>query len=273
MKKSMKFNLLALMLLGNWVMSYAGNGIRRSEWDCGPEISVANVIYGQLAGIALPLIYGEDRPYWAPNIIYKGYLAPSLNFSSGTYDREQHKMVGRLDGTAKKNGVFDPNLKNFSVGYAVNYMSKKIPVGFSAKLAYEQTGFDAEMRNEDGYIGDEKFRRQMIVPEFLLLIRIGSYLKSATIFTINLGGCYDYVIGAKSMSYSGRETLNSGVTGIVGFNWGDPAGHFQVGALYYIPSYNYFNRDYTPDGGTTYPLNNKYWSASNALSFYVRLGF
>lgn len=182
-------------------------------------------------------------------------------------------MVGRLDGKAKDPGFFDPNLKNFSVGYVVNFMSKEFPIGFSAKLAYEQTGFDAEMKDENGSIGDAEFRKQMIVPEVVMRIRIGNYRKGDGLICIDLGGCYDYAIGAKSWLYSGTETVNSGVTGVIGFNFADPVLHLQIGANYYIPSYNYFNRDFTPDGGSSYPLNNKYWSASPALSFYARLGF
>lgn len=275
MKMKIRCGLLAVLLLGSSVMAYAGNGtgLKRNQWDYGPEITLANPGYGIVLGEALALLYGEDRPHWAPLIISKTYITPSLHFSSGTYDRSQKRMVGRLDGSAKSAKWYDPDLKNFSVGYVVNFMSKEFPLGFSAKVAYEQMGFDATMSNEDGPIGEYEFRKQMIVPEVLLRVRIGNYRKGGGLICIELGGCYDYAIGAKCMGYTGTETVNSGVTGIIGFNLADPVLHLQIGADYYIPSYNFFNREFSPDGGATTPLNNTWWSSAKALSFYVRLGF
>ena len=274
MKIKFRCGLLAILLLGSSVSASAGNGIKRNQWDFGPEISLNNIVYPTALGVIMPSIYGEERPWWGPNFISKSYigLSPSLFTTSGTYDRSTKSRVGKISGNEKKAKWYDPDLKSFSIGYSVNYMSKEFPIGFFAKLAYEQNGFDAEISKDDVVLGDYKFRKQMIVPELVAKIRIGNYRTWEGLFTIDVGGSYDWAIGAKGL-YDGTETVNSGFTGIIGFSFADPSGHFMSGAYYTIPSYSYFNRDFTPDGGATYPLRGDHWHSVQALSFYIRLGF
>ena len=45
MKMKIRCGLLAVLLLGSSVMAYAGNGIKRSEWDFRPEITTGNFVY------------------------------------------------------------------------------------------------------------------------------------------------------------------------------------------------------------------------------------
>lgn len=275
MKTKFRCGLLALLLLGSSVSTFAGNGtgLNRNQWDFGPEICLSNPLYALALGEAMPYVYNEDRPFWAPNFIYKKYItSPGFLFSIGKYDRSQKKVVGKLTGAEKYPGFLDPDLKNISIGYGVNFMSKEYPFGFSAKIAYEQVGWDVTMNNDDGVMGEYKFRKQMIVPEVLLKLRLGSYRRWAMNFCLEAGASYDYAVGAKCLDYSGSETVNSGFTGIVGISLGGPESHLQVGINYYMPTYNYYNREFTPDGGVTYPLNTRYHN-TQAWSLYARLGF
>jgi len=274
MKMKIKCCLLAFLLLGSSVITNAGNGLKRSEWDFGPEIALSNLLYALALGEGTHfLIYDGGRPFWAPNFIYKQYINnPGFLFSMGTYDRNQKRRIGRLEGGVNFPKWYDPNFKNLSVGYGVNFMSKEYPFGFSAKLAYEQVGWDVAMRNEDGNIGDFEFKKQMIVPEILLKLRFGSYRRWNMLFCLELGASYDYAINAKCYTYSGKETVNNGVTGIVGISLGGPESHLQAGANFYMPTYMFYNRDYTPDGGLTHPFDVKY-HPTQAWSMYLRYGF
>lgn len=279
MKMKIKCCLLALMLLGSSVIANAGNGIKRNQWDYGPEITLGSIYYGMAGSIGLSSLYsvlfGEDRPHWAPLIMTKTYFSdPNFPDFFGQTGRNG-KLRRTVSGHSKEESQWNL-LKNFSVGYGVSYMSKEYPIGFSAKLAYEKHAFDAEMtdwttENNDKFTTE--FSKQMIVTEVLMKIRFGSYRKWFMNFCLEAGASYDHVIGAKTMSYSDTNTLNNGFTGIGGFSWGIPAMHLEVGGDLYFSFYDYFNKDFTPDGGNTFPLNHEKKSHTNALSFYARLSF
>lgn len=274
--------LLAVLLLGSSVIANAGNGIKRSEWSFGPEITTSNLVYGEVGLFGLEILrrqlFGDDRPWWYPIMGVRAVVTTSVHYSNGYYrddmpsglkysERKQYWVEGRYSDKIKDQ-IFDFGFPSYSIGYGVTYMSKELPLGFMLKVAYEQQGFDARMKNESDYI---KFRKQMIVPEAVLKIRFGKYRTSDQIFTLNLGASYDYALDAQGF-HDGKETVNSGFTGIVGFAWGSPESHFQLGGNWTFPFYDYFNTNYSPDGGRTYPQKNAKANPS-VFDFFLRLGF
>ncbi len=276
MRKIIATALIAFSLIGGTSQAYAEEGIKRSQWDYGPEITFGNVYYGLILGEALNIaytaIFGEDRPHWAPNVITKIqiYSGTSLYRSEVKhYDRinkditSKHRVFG---GKEKDPKWYDPDFNNFSVGYGVNYMSKELPLGFAAKLSYEQAGW--KIHNEEtsyGYAeGDYTFRKQMIVTEAMLKIRLGNYRTHMFGACIDLGGSYDGVVGGKCLSF-GKDAYNSGFSGIAGFSFAIPTIHLQVGADMYFPTYKYFK-----DLGEIDSFND---SRSMSVKCYINLGF
>lgn len=268
MRKLIMLTLVAFMLVCNVSKAFAEEGIKRNQWDYGPEIAFGSVLYGTLLSEGIYLLYssifGEDRPCWAPNVISKATIDPTGYFyTMKENDRGRLYKHRVFNGSSKKTKWYNPDLKNLSVGYGVNYMSKELPIGFSAKLSYEQVGWDKYAGDKDDMpVGTYKFRKRMIVPEAILKIRVGTYRKGEANVCIDLGGSYDYVIGGKCFSY-GKNAYNSGFSTIMGFSIADPITHFQVGGDIYIPTYKCYKRidGLSFDGGK-----------STAISFYIRLG-
>lgn len=278
MKIIIKCGLLVILLLGSSTMVYAGNGIKRSEWSFGPELSSGNLVYGEAAAFGFELLrhelFGDDRPWWYPTAGIRSVIATSATLSKTYWVNDEGttrgyfvdgipgktKIEGR-SGHKVKDQLFDFSSPSYSIGYSATFMSKEVPFGFLAKIAYEQQGFDVKMNNENNYT---KFRKQMIVPELLLKVRIGKYRTAEDMPIINIGASYDYAIDAKGF-YSGKETVNSGFSGILGFSWGMPEYHFQVGADYSFRFYDYFNKDY--------PGQSEASANPSVMSFFFRLGF
>ena len=278
MKMKFRFAFLAVLLLtsSTLVLAKKGTGLKRNQWDYGPEITLASPLYGLALGEAVGLLYGEDRPHWAPLITNKAHIGdPSITLSNGTYNREQKAIIGRRHLNGKYKGKwYLPDFKDFSVGYGVNFMSKEWPIGFSFKLAYEYLEYDGTLTEDSEPIEQGKIIRHAIVPELLLKVRIGNYRKGEGLFCLEFGGSYDYSIGAKCLSYSGRDIMKNGINWVAGFNFADPVLHIQIGADYYFPGHHLFNSDYTPDSGLTFPLRGeRSYDKVGALAFYLRLGF
>ena len=102
-------------------------------------------------------------------------------------------------------------------------------------------------------------------------ILFGKYRTSEQMYILSLGASYDYAINAKGL-YDGKETVNSGFSGIIGFECASPTQHFQAGFNYMIPFYDYFNNDYSPDGYTR-PYANAKTKMYTIGEVYVRFGF
>lgn len=252
MKSNIKCGLLALLLLGSSVMAYADNGIKRSEWSLRTELSTSNVVYGSFGMVGSACLWGllkknrenEEMPWWFPTITLR---SPSL---SDTY---------------YKDNMFNFGFPCYSIGESLTYMSKELPVGFWTKLAYDRQKFTGK---------EEKYptvSKHMIVPELGLKIRFGKYRTAESIFTLDIGASYDYIISANG-PYSGKNYLNQGLSGIIGFSYGSPQYHFQSGINISTQFYNFYNKEFTPDNGYTKPFE-KFDMKSYIISGYIRFGF
>lgn len=298
--------LLAILLLGCSEMVNAGKGIKRSEWSFRPEITTDNVILGVVGmtgGMILEgAIYDEgESPWWFPLVTYRGnpgmYLKEDYTYHHRT-TKSDYQHEGKLHYDDKMR-IVDFNDIGYSIGGCLTYMSKEIPLGFWFKLSYERqvykikgaTGVKGYMSQEGEWIYDKSsevnytsaignligdnatLSKQMIVPEAGLKIRFGKYRTAEQIFTIDLGARYDYALDSKGL-YGGKDVVNNGITGIIGFAYGRPDKHFQVGFDYEHPFYDYFNRSYSPDRGRTYPFKDTYNGGFRfSMSIYVRRGF
>lgn len=275
MKINLKCVLLAFLLLGGSVMANAGNGIKRSEWDFRPEITTGNVAYFLPAYAASLFIgqkimkremnssmSGEDVPLWFPQIGFRYTFIGDVSV--------WQKEIGKssLDLTETKANILDWTNPDFSIGYSVNYTSKQIPFGFRVKLAYDHQSFKAKQKATNDWT---TFSKEMIVPEVVLKILFGSYRTSGTMVSLNVGASYDYVISAKNI-YKDKKTVNNGFSGIIGFDFAHPSEHIQIGVNYIHPFYDYFNSNFTPDNGGTYPYKDSKAKLSR-MEVFLRYGF
>ena len=270
MKMKIRCGLLALMLLGSSAIANAGNGIKRSEWDFRPEITTGNFVYFFPAFCAnLFLAYkltktdlrdnpdASSLPWWYPQVGWR------TTFVSDA-------MIGGENWQKAKVNIFDWTDPGCSIGFCVNFTSKQVPFGFRFKVAYDHQNFKAK---KDKKVNDwTSFSKDMIVPEAALKILFGKYRTSEGMFVLSLGARYDYAFNAKGL-YDGKDAVNNGFSGIIGFEVARPSEHVQIGLNYAIPFYKYFNEDFTPDGGMTYPYHDSKVSMLSNGEVYMRFGF
>ena len=267
MKMKIRCGLLALLLLGSSVMANAGSGIKRSEWDYRPEVTVGNFAYW------LPVMFGhnflamkvaqkysdetaESLPWWFPAFGLRNSFLSDLS-------------IGGVNYTDEEGNYFNWTNPEFSVGFGISYTSKQVPFGFRAKIAYDHQGFRArEKKGSDWTV----FTKDMIIPEAALKILFGKYRTSGTMIVVSLGARYDYAIGANGL-YNGKETVNNGWSGIAGFEYASPAQHASVGGNFVIPFYDYFNKSFSPNGGMTYPYEKAKAGGFVLMEVYIRYGF
>ena len=116
------------------------------------------------------------------------------------------------------------------------------------------------------------FSKDMIVPEAALKILFGKYRTSEQMYILSLGARYDYAFNAKGL-YDGKDTVNNGFSGIIGFEAASPSAHIQMGLNFSIPFYKYFNEDFSPDGGITRPYRDSKVNMLMIGEVYMRYGF
>ena len=270
MKMKIRCGLLAVLLLGSSVMAYAGNGIKRSEWDFRPEITTGNFVYFFPVFCAnLYLGYklsksdlndnpdGSSLPWWYPQVGWRSTFVSDAR-------------IGGENWYDSKVNLFDWTDPGFSIGYSVNYTSKQVPFGFRFKVAYDHQNFKAK---KDKKVDDwTSFSKDMIVPEAALKILFGKYRTSEQMYILSLGARYDYAFNAKGL-YDGKDTVNNGFSGIIGFEAASPSAHIQMGLNFSIPFYKYFNEDFSPDGGITRPYRDSKVNMLMIGEVYMRYGF
>lgn len=270
MRTKLKFWIFVSVLLDCSVVIYAGNGIKRSEWNFRPEITTGNVVYalgGMIGSMLLDYKISDkslsedynpsEKLWWLPQFGLRTVFLSEADYAEYKYNKDV------------KGNYFDWTDPGYSIGYAVNYTSKQVPFGFRAKVSYDHQNFKSKPKGESSYTS---FSKDMIVPEVDLKILFGSYRTSESMFILSLGASYDYAINAKGL-YNDKKTVNSGFSGRFGLELANPSQHYQFGAHYIIPFYDYFNKDYSPDGGRSYPYEDAKTKMYIIMEFFIRLGF
>lgn len=217
--------------------------ICRGEWSFSPVITVTNNVYGMAYGMLL----NTATPYaWMPDIETRFAAPQSMDTPMGK----------------AKISYWDWELRNLAVGYRVTYMSKTTPFGFSFRLNWEKRGLRTTMpegviapvgATAEGYDPNYiYFNRQTISPEVLLRLRFGNYITARYNPILEIGGSYNFAVACKGLSQS-TESINDGFRGVIGLGIGNTETHFQATVRYEYDFYNWFNEDWSPDGGLTHP--------------------
>lgn len=272
MKTKTIFFLYFFLLSTFSLMAQTGGGIKRGEWNFRPEISTGNAVYW------LPLMFAhtyfafkmstiDDEENQDASVI--PWWFPQVGLSYTSMSEFQYADYKHYDLKVKE-PIFDWTDPDVSLGYALDYTSKEIPLGFRVKLSYEHKTIKAKEKksNEDW----TKFTKDMVVPEVDLRMLFGNYRTSDLVTTVTLGTRYDYAFNANGL-YKGKKTVNSGFSGVFGVELGKPELHMCIGTYVVLPFYDYFNKKYSPDGGMTYPYANAKTKLYNTLEAYLRFGF
>ena len=221
--------------------------IKRGEWDFCPVSTTTNSLYGLLLN---GLGVGSQLP-WFPNVFNRFSVMQSIDTPNGKADVK----------------YWDWELRNIAVAYQVAYQSKLTPFGASFRVGYEKRGLRTTLPDES----KQYFNRQMINPTLMLQLRFGDYIGNRINPIVEIGGSYDFVFACKGLT-NDKKSVNSGFHGIAGIGIGDTNTHMQYTIRYEHDFYNWFNEDYTPDGGKTHPY--KGWKSKlGYLSISVRYGF
>lgn len=133
-------------------------------------------------------------------------------------------------------------LGDYSIGISGNWDHYENPLGFYIGLNYNSR----EVVFEDA---DNNDRAHYLSPELGLCFKFGE----RNGFFMQLGASYDYVF-----KYNGgvhdyeKDAVNDGISLNVGIGLWDSKGPCQLN--FQLPVYNFYNRDFTPDNGSTYPF-------------------
>lgn len=234
--------------------------ISRGEWTLGPIISTTNNFYGNIAEC---LIFG-NIPLLSKDATYLWRNRWWIPYSYSRY-----AVLQKINTPLGKASIkwWDWGLVNYSVGYHCGFIPKFFPVGFDIKVDYERKGMKVKLPQGTKYI---TYSKQMIVPTFLLKIPLRNYLENSLIPIVEIGGSYDFSFHCKG-EYSDRKSINDGLTGIIGLGLGNSESHIAFSFRYEYDFYNYFNRNFTPDG-KTYPYQG--WKTKlGCLDFILIVGF
>ena len=208
-----------------------------NKTDYTPVVSFVNSLYPEILGFAQEISRDGDSYYikraWIPSFVNKYRL----------------QSIKTPNGKAKLKW-WDWGLKNYSIGYNVFYVPK---------LNYERSVITCMLPNETEY---RDYRKNMIVPKFALVFRIGDAFDLSKIkFFLKLGCSYDYTFAFKG-KYNDKKSVNNGFAGILSFSCQGLSGEAyedsfwrffeQMSINYEHKFYNYFNSKFSPDG-TSYP--------------------
>lgn len=96
--------------------------------------------------------------------------------------------------------------------------------------------------------GSDNDRAHYVAPELGLRFRI------ASIFLLELGAQYDAVVGYKGHTNNfDKEAVKSGFNAVGAI--GIQAGGYSLALNYYHPLHNFYDQDFTPDNGITFPFH------------------
>lgn len=137
-------------------------------------------------------------------------------------------------------------LGDFNIGLSMSYDNMNTPFGFYVHAKYKST----EVIMKDDNVMDS--RAHYFEPGAGLRLLFGK------VFVVEAGASYDYAFKYRGeWDKDGTKVINSGVCGDLGIGLTIANEGFDKRASFLLkyqhPFYNYFNKDYTPDDGITYP--------------------
>lgn len=195
----------------------------------------------------------------------KGYVGTEGGY---TFD------IFNLKDNGSKVDVQGPNYWGFKARDLFGYMEFGTKIGWHGPYSpigvYGQCYYN--MRNQkirfDHDLDYGRYRSNMV--KIGAGIRIVPWFKEDGSLFLEVGSTYDMVTSCKTPYGNDKGQLNNGASTdfAIGYTWIGEATNTTLTAGTNINHYNYFNKDYTNDGGFYYPYAN---TKSTSLSVYIRL--
>ena len=244
MKKSiLTFLCIACLFAGN----VYGQSFRENQWSFKPRFvdraGLLNLAYNALiGGLSLGL---EGNDAWDK-------ITPWLPASYLCIDGVSMKTP---DGKVKFDygNVWEKyylwGFRNYSAGFEVTWQKRRFPIGAFLYCDYKHYTMDMKFPNETEYT---KHITHSIVPALGIRCNFGTFDKRVYP-VVEAGIAYNYNFKFKGKYGNDLKAVNNGIVGIYGAGVEIPYARMVLTIRYQMNHYNYFNEDYTPDNGVTYP--------------------
>lgn len=207
-----------------FVVSFVKVGAQ--EFYMGLEGYSTNLWVAELGKLLLPL---GDFSY-APSIAIENDAPTSFGKMKSGYARTFSNPIKRMGDCA--------------IGLSGEYYFEETNFGLYGSLKYKST----EVSFKGTQLND---RARYFSPELGLRLRSGKGEDSG--FTFGFSAAYDLMFKYKGNIHDySKSAANSGFTGNVSLGIYSENGVFSI--KYSMPFYNFYNNNYSPDGGTTLPF-------------------
>lgn len=233
MKKILLVTFLLFLLHGT-----AKGQISRGQWSYGPVITTTNNFYGNIA----------ENLLWSG--IAAGELYDEWHFLRGIIPRFRAKfdILKDIDTPVGDGKVrwWDFGLRNYTIGYHLGYLPSVSSVGFEIQVDYEKQNWRVKFPDQESF---KNYEKRMVVPTVLLKGRFGDFTMNDFNIIVEAGAKYNHVLKAKG-DYTDVKSLNNGFTGVLGIGLLNTGLHGAIQLRYEHDFYDYFNKDFSPDGFT-----------------------
>lgn len=263
MKNCFKRVMIALLLTGSVVSTFAQFKIKRDVFYFTPQIGTGN-FYSNLVGNLVALTGYTVVTGWditGSLLKVKGHTIPinQLSYEYFSVDTPNgHISVdnGDLFGF-KAFDLFD----NIYAGADFGWYNKTFPIGIYGQLYYHYNHFKAQFQGGDAPI---KYQAHSVVPGIGLRFNLGNYEKKGYPI-LEVGTNYYYHFKYKG-AYENSDEINNGIAVrvAVGYEIVHRASLLIEGNM---KCYDYFNSDFTPDDGENYPYEGL---SSRSIDFRIK---
>ena len=170
-------------------------------------------------------------------------------FTMGAYKFLNLESGGeKVDYRSKKFKDYNSDLfGNFYTGISADIVPINFPFGLDLSILYERESYRMQFPNDESY----RYRRNFVRPEAILIARFGNYTRGNQNFVLEAGASYNHFVRCRG-KYSDLNSVEDGMTLIGGIGGINTLTGVKWGIRYRHDCFNYFNKDFTPDG-TTYP--------------------
>lgn len=143
---------------------------------------------------------------------------------------------------------FIEGFRNHSFGYNAELIPTHFPLGLDVSVMYDRHNYRLKFPGDEERI---RYRRNILRPEALMLIRLGNYTDSNLNLIIETGAAYNHVFRCRG-KYNDLNSVEDGVTIIGGIGWINTVTGKKLSLRYRHDNFDYFNKNFSPDG-ITYP--------------------
>lgn len=141
---------------------------------------------------------------------------------------------------------------NLAIGPSASIDFEDVAIGFFGAVKYKTHEVFYDKLGK----GDDNDRAHYISPELGVRLNFGDFEVNGldTRWTIEAGASYDVVIGYNGHVHDfSKKAIKGGFNAMVGFGYTTEEG--SVVLKYTHPLHNFYNEDFSPDGGITHPLD------------------